>query len=359
MRSNRSARLIMLILATACSRGASAVDLYVAPNGKVEWSGELAEANADRSDGPLPSIEAARDRIRSSRAEGKWLDQPININVRGGTYFLEDTIVFEPRDSGTKDKPVVYAAYRDEKPVLSGGRLISGWREAEVNGRPCWAAEIPEVKQGKWHFRQLFVNGRRCRPPRVPKEGYYQLVRLPDAPEGQKKKPTSDTAFFRPGDLRNWRNLGDIEYVSMEMWDESHLTIREVDETKHRVKFTLESYFLMGQTPQGADICTRFYLKYVFEALDEPGEWYLDRPTGTLYYLPLPGETPDNTQVIAPRLDYLLQMSTSTGGSETVHDIQLQGLTFCHNDWWLPAGERQGGQAARGIPGAIILQNAL
>jgi len=338
---------------------AEAARLYVAPNGRADWSGSLADAKADQSDGPLPSIVAARDLIRAGRARGEWPDEAITVLVRGGTYHLTETIVFEAQDSGSPGKPVTYAAYGDEKPVLSGGRLITGWRAGEVNSKACWVATIPGGKHGRWYFRQLFVNGQRRHRPRVPQEGYYRLAALPNPPSGQKKKPTSDTAYFRPGDLRNWRNLADVEYVSMEVWDESHLFLKEIDEAAHRVRFNLESYFLLGTTKEGQDILTRYYLKNIMEELDDPGEWYLDRATGLLCYMPIPGESPETAEVIAPFLDDLLRIAGDPDRDRPVHDLCLKGLTFSHNDWWLPPGERQGGQAARLIPGAITLQSAV
>ena len=35
----------------------------------------------------------------------------------------------------------------------------------------------------------------------------------------------------------------------------------------------------------------RYYFENVFEAMNEPGEWYLNNETNTLYYVPQPGET--------------------------------------------------------------------
>ena len=34
----------------------------------------------------------------------------------------------------------------------------------------------------------------------------------------------------------------------------------------------------------------RYWVENIVEALDTPGQWYLDRSLGRLYYLPLPGE---------------------------------------------------------------------
>lgn len=386
MHSHRRIAAILLLLTSDCARGALAVELYVAPNGRIEWSGMLAEVNEDHTDGPLPSIEAARDRIRSSRAEGQWVDQAITVNVRGGVYFLESTIVFEPRDAGIKDKPVVYAAYANEKPILSGGRLISGWQAAEVNGRPCWAVEIPEVKDGQWYFRQLFVNGRRCPRPQVPEQGWYQFAGIP--PHSEKylrrenvrdKANQNDRACYRPGHVKKWHNLSDVEFVHLMKWDEAHLFVESLDEAARIIEFTQPSY-LGDDKAITDDKNGRYYMLGVREALNKPGQWYLDRVSGILYYLPLPGETPDNTRVIAPRLNELLcvlgdeprypleeRNKTFWTGPRVIgrdpkpvpiRHLVFKGLAFCHNNWFLPPDKSAGGQAMARLPAALFLLNA-
>ncbi|HCU34937.1 MAG TPA: hypothetical protein DGT21_05600, partial [Armatimonadetes bacterium] len=52
----------------ACSIVTSDVTIYVAPSGNDQWSGAPAEANAAGTDGPLETLEAARDRARQLRA---------------------------------------------------------------------------------------------------------------------------------------------------------------------------------------------------------------------------------------------------------------------------------------------------
>ena len=52
--------------------------------------------------------------------------------LRGGTYYLPQTLAFTPEDSGTKKTPVTYAAFPGEEPVISGGtrlRLTSARRK--------------------------------------------------------------------------------------------------------------------------------------------------------------------------------------------------------------------------------------
>jgi hypothetical protein len=77
----------------------------VATNGRDDWSGTLPEPNETGTDGPFATITRARDALRSLKQEGLFC-QPATVWLRGGTYYQEETIVFEPRDSGTEGAPV-------------------------------------------------------------------------------------------------------------------------------------------------------------------------------------------------------------------------------------------------------------
>ncbi|MGQ9699438.1 MAG: hypothetical protein ACUVRO_15775, partial [Armatimonadota bacterium] len=154
------------------------VTFYVAPNGNDAWSGTRATPNAQGTDGPFATIGRAKDAVRQLRAQGK-LKRPVTVSIRGGTYFLNEPLVFTPADSGTAECPITYAAYRGEKPVISGGWRITRWSQTVVNGKRAWQAELPEVRRGEWRFRQLFVNGKRRLRPRVPASGWYEFAEVP------------------------------------------------------------------------------------------------------------------------------------------------------------------------------------
>ena len=130
-------------------RKAEEVRFYVSVNGNDRWSGTLPAPNRAGTDGPFATLPRARNAVRRlRRSQGGVLKQPVTILVRKGTYFLTEPFVLTAQDSGTPACPVAYAAYRGEKPVISGGRPITDWKTVKVNGKRAWAAEIPEVKDG-------------------------------------------------------------------------------------------------------------------------------------------------------------------------------------------------------------------
>jgi hypothetical protein len=152
------------------AENARPVELYVATNGNDKWSGKLATPIKSRTDGPFATVQRARDQLRTLK-EKNALPGGARVLVRGGVYALKETLQFRPQDSGTAGVPIVYQNYRNEKPVLSGGTRITGWRviNDKVAGRR-WIATLPDVKDGAWNFAQLFVNGERRYRPRLAEE---------------------------------------------------------------------------------------------------------------------------------------------------------------------------------------------
>jgi len=332
-----------------------ALTLYVAPDGRDTWSGRSASPNADRTDGPLATLVGARDAIRRIR-KADDLKQAVLVRVRGGVYGLSEPFVLTPEDSGTSTCPITYAAHPGEEPVLTGGVSVRGWRPTEVNGKKGWAVDLPEVKAGKWYFTQLFVNGQRRPRTRLPKQGLYRFTELPGVKPDTPWSQGQTEAKFAPGQIKAWQNLTDVEVIALHLWTDSRLPIATVDESAGLVRFAKKSVFRLSEDfdPKPG----RYWVENVFEALEDPGQWYLNRKTGTVYYLPMPGEEPDKVDVVAPRLDSLVRLEGKPAEGQRVHDVHFRGLTFRHTEWALPAGEAGSAQAAVTVPGAVLWRAA-
>jgi hypothetical protein len=278
----------------------------------------------------------------------------ITVHLRDGTYFLDEPIVLRPEHSG-----IALVAYRGETPVLSGGRRITGWKEVNVDEKKLWAADIPEVREGRWYFRELWVNGERRPRARHPNRGHFKVEAVPDPTktwsEGQNRFQ------FHAGDLRAWPTITNAEVISMSRWIDSHLPVTSVDETQRLVNFA-------KRTVAEFQVGDAYYLEGAFEALDAPGEWYLDAAGGRLFYWPLPGEKPGKIVAIAPRLVQVLRIEGQPPAGKFVENVTFRGLTFAHTEWNLPGvGEKNpppgwpapltqvGGfaQAAIGVPGSV------
>jgi len=335
--------------AAAQQSGDREITYYVAQAGNDAWSGTLPEPNETGTDGPFACVGRAQQAIRQLRADGK-LSKPVTVRIRG-VHRLSQPIVFTPGDSGTAECPVTYTAYPGETPVLSGGRVITGWRKGDGE---LWTVQLPEVKSGAWYFRQLFIDGRRARRARSPNEGYLHVEALVDPKPNARWNEGVDRFRFKPGDIRPWHDLDNVEVVVFHSWNTSRVRIAEVDEQEHVVRFTGPTIF----RPLAWDPDQRYYVENASELLDSPGEWYLDQTTGTLSYWPLEGEDMSRVEVVAPLLDELVRFEGDADAGKLVEHLHLVGLSLQHADWTLPQTGYGDPQAAVTVPAVVSADGA-
>ena len=298
--------------------GAADITLYVSPDGNDSWAG-------DSLDKPFATIYKARDAIRAIKEKGP-LTSPVTVYIRGGTYELPATLVFTLEDSGTKTCPITYTAYRDEKPVISGGRGIdASWKKHEGEIMVC---TVPEVREGNWRFRQLFLNGERQTRARIPNldESFIKGDKLFQIDQSEEDLGR-DAMKYRPGHFKQYKNLNDVEVVLYRTWNESRLLVSELYEDERVVTFT-------GPIGRRLGSGNRYYIDNALEELDQPGEWYLDRHTGELYYWPVQGAK--LSELRAPVINELVRFEGDVVGKTHVQYINIRGLTFIDADYILP-----------------------
>ncbi|HSW44836.1 MAG TPA: right-handed parallel beta-helix repeat-containing protein [Phycisphaerae bacterium] len=355
-------RLTRMLLATMTlamiASTAGAETLYVSPQGKDAWTGRPEHPSADGTDGPLASLQGARDAIRRIKTQGP-LREPITVQVADGRYTIAEPVVFEPTDSGTKDNPITYAAAPGARPVFSGGKPITGFKPGPDG---VWTAQVPEVKEGKWYFEQLFVNGRRATRARTPNEGYLHMVRPVASgtlPGEDKPRNLEQRAFMaRNGDLEPLSKLtgqtrDDANIVVYHSWEISRHRIASLDAKAGTVVFTGDAHWPLGKW--GAS--QRYHLENYKEALDAPGEWFLDRE-GTLYYRPLPDEDMTRAEVVAPAATDFVRLAGRPEDNGFVEHLAFKGLSFRHGQYLLPAEGYSDPQAAFGIEAAVMADGA-
>lgn len=321
--------------------GAEAKDVvfYVAPGSNGVWFGTSPNLPPGGKEGTAGSLQAVVEAARAAR-RGLGPDAPATIFLRGGTYELTAPLVLRPEDSG-----LTVAAYRQENPIISGGRRITGWRT--VAGKPgWWETEIPSVRDGAWYFQSLFVNGRRAQRARTPHEGFFRI-------DGDSSQDHPARLSFHPGDIKpEWALAGDVEVVALLAWADFRMFLRAVDETNHLATLSTNA------SPSNREKNARYFIENAPDSLGAPGEWHLDRKTGVLTYLARSGEDLAHAEVIAPQLEELAVLQGDLAGKRPVEQVTLRGLTFSYTDWTTPAQGYVDPQAAIGVPGDIRAEGA-
>jgi hypothetical protein len=292
-----AALLLLIILSQA---GAKPMNLYVSPNGNDSWSGRLASPNRTRTDGPFATLERARDAIRALKKQGGLPDGGVIVWLRGGTYTQLTPFELTAEDSGTPQSPITYSAYRNEQVRLVGGKRVTGWKPvtdatvlrklpSEARGK----ALVADLRaQGITDFGQmlrrgfgssaavpagleLFYNGKPMPLARYPNEGWLKISATPAGQQGGR---------FTCEDprLRRWTEAKDVWVHGYWTWDwaDSYERVVSIDAEKGEI-VTAEPHGVYGYTPG-----KRFRVLNLLEELDAPGEWYLDRESGLLYFYP-------------------------------------------------------------------------
>ena len=338
--------VLLLMVVSPAGLSAGALALYVATNGNDGWSGRYEKPVHDGKDGPLATLPAALRAARTTRrVPGEAADR-FTIFLRGGTHVITEPIVLGPEDSGSSPgNPFCIASFAGEKPVISGGRRIVGW--SRVEGKPdLWQVRLQDVAEGKWYFRQLFLNGRRMQRARIPRAGYLQA-------EGEYLTNHPIRFKFRGEDIRREWIDSDVELIALHKWIDVRQFIRAVDFTNRVV--TLSADIAEHVKEPNA----RYYLENSSGPLDSAGEWHLDRRSGILSFHAPPGEDLNREEIMAPFVTTaLLKLEGDFTAKSPVQHVILRGLAFAHTDWTLPENGYMDTQAAVPVGGDVLLEGA-
>jgi hypothetical protein len=259
------------------------------------------------------SLAGARDRVRSVNEN---MRNDIIVYLRGGTYVLSSPLELTGQDSGSAGHNVVYRAYKDEKPVISGGTKVSGW---SLHDR---AKNIYQAYVGKsLQTRQLYVDGVRA-----------IRARSEDYPSGFSKTSTGYTTTNTA--MKNWGNVDDLEFVDNVQWLSYRCGVSSVSGNTITMKEPCWSNTQRNSRPEEMRMGSPTWIENAYELLDAPGEWYLDRSTGFLYYKPRDNENLSTATVTVPTLETLVEGNGTL--DDPVQHIHFYGITFSDATWLGP-----------------------
>ncbi|MCC5932361.1 MAG: right-handed parallel beta-helix repeat-containing protein [Cyclobacteriaceae bacterium] len=266
----------------------------------------------DQNDGsessPLKSLEAAQ---KLARLHSKL--RPVEVVLADGIYYLPETFILRPEDSGTVEAPVVYRAENEGSAVISGGSLLDlNWELAPEVGVGVYKATTPPGLQ----MDQLFINGQRQHMARYPNYN-------PDIPTAP-YQGFSANAFTKERAGR-WADPegGYIHAMHVAHWGGYHYRITGKDKDG-------EVTYVGGwqnNRQMGMHDNIRM-VENIFEELDAPNEWFHNQTTNTLYYMPEAGTDLSDAMIEVVRLRHLVELQGTE--EEPVKFITLEGFTFRH-----------------------------
>ncbi|MFO7937904.1 MAG: LamG-like jellyroll fold domain-containing protein [Kiritimatiellia bacterium] len=302
---------------------ASSVVFYVSPGGSDENPGTFKK--------PFATLERARNEIREIKNSGDGLPQGgVTVYLRGGVYRMQEPLVLTKKDSGRFDAPVIYSAWKDEKPVFDGGFEVKRFRKVRDE---ALLKRLPEAARGRVFYADLKsqgfsdfekqkgygfgINNQRIRSvyeddqfleaARWPNENRISVAEITENKESE--FTVECNRISRWSDAKDMMADGFWRYL----WADEALHVESVDPQKQTIT-------LAAKPARGLKEGCPFYVMNLFEEIDRPGEWYFDRKKGVLYIW-LKKHRWFTDVVISEYKDYFIK-------AEGVQDLVIRGIAF-------------------------------
>ncbi|NJK94762.1 MAG: right-handed parallel beta-helix repeat-containing protein, partial [Bacteroidales bacterium] len=305
---------------------------------------------------PLASLTGARDAVRALKAKN-LAKEPINIIVMDGTYYMSEPLLLNDFDSSDPSLQITFKAEEGAKPVFIGGKEITGWTKVNEH---LWRTNIKEVQLYGWKFEQLYINGKRATRAKSPNKGFYFLKHVRETVMDKGKGRVANLAVQRlglfPEDAKCLNNFtkddfNDAVITLYHKWDNTRKRISNYDKDSTAV-FTTGG----GMKPWNSlDQQTRYTIENYRAALDTAGEWFLES-NGDLFYMPLPGETPETVEAFAPTLGNFIIIEGSE--KKPMENIRFENLSFKVAGYRMPLWGNEAAQAAAPIVAVVMADYA-
>ena len=314
--------------------------------GEIYVSLQGNDKNPGTKEAPFNTLNRA---IKQAR-EWRRLNWPevaggIYIRLEEGVYAQRNSLFLRSEDSGTPDSPTVICAVDGAHPVISGGVAVTGWKRGcdnpaipEELRQKIWSAEVPLIGNRRVETRQMWVNGNKVqRAAQFPDGGLERMIDF--NPEEQ----TITIPVSQSVNPERLQNAGQLEMIVHQRWAIAILRVKSIDAKDgqavvrfHEPESHLEFAHPWPQPVIGGEKGnSSFCLTNALELLDQPGEWFQEYPSGTIYYYPQAGENMETAEVIIPALETLVTIDGTL--SRPVKHIQFNGITFAHTSWMRPS----------------------
>lgn len=316
---------------------AFALELHVSQSGL--------DTNPGTADAPFATLTRARDAIRDARREGRVAGETVTVWLHGGTYAQAEPFALGPDDSGSTDSPVVYRAVEGEVIRVIGGRsLPSGaflpvTEEAVAKGideaarahvlrADLGALGIVDTGEMPSHFEaapaisELYFDGARTVLAQWPNEGWAEIAEIVESGPAPWRNHVSNAlgVFAYSGDRPSrWTTAPAVWLLGYWCfdWAIDSIKVKTIDTEKKCITLAENHVYGIGS---GNSAPRRYKAFNLLEELDQPGEYFIDRENGLLYFWP-PEALKDQPIVLTTLRDPIVTM-------DNVSNVALRGLTF-------------------------------
>ena len=284
----------LLTLVLACATNTKPIELYVSANGASTNDGSKAE--------PFSDIDQAINKAKDLKSNNS--DTAITIHVLPGEYYLTKAIEIPASLSGIAIKG------SNASEVFIKGSVVLNPKWTKFN-ETIYVASVDDALD----FDQLIVNGNAqilARYPNYDESAHYWQGFASDAISKER--------------VGTWKNPKGAIFNALHSgrWGGFHFEITGVNEDGTPV--------LGGghQNNRGSKPHEEYRMvENVFEELDSPGEWFLDKEAHKLYYWPTEDVALNQAKIEVSVLKDLIQVVGTI--ENPVKNVTISGITFEHS----------------------------
>jgi len=276
---------------------------YVSNAGKDSYPGTFAK--------PFATIQRAKAAIKSKKNKGD--KNSFVVFIRGGNYFISSGIAFDSSDGGTKENPITYCAYKNESVHFSGGIFIPVNKAVPITA-PSILKRLDASAQQKVlqvNLKALGITNYGTIYPKGFGRSYtvsamelfcnnnaMKLARWPNdslVPMGKVLDPGSiprNGDFSHRGGVFKYNSDRPLRWSqAKDIWISGFFRYGYADDAVEIAKLdTVAQTFTTAQDTrygfESGKIFQRWYAFNLLEEIDAPGEYYIDRKAGMLYFYP-------------------------------------------------------------------------
>ena len=333
--------LSLPLIALLFSCGNYSNDFYISPNGNDQNPGTKSK--------PFATWERARDEIRELKNQGKLTNKKVTVWLRKGNYSLNNTFELNEKDSGTLENPIIYSAYPGEEVHINGSKNIPSSSFTPVNDPQNLHLLLPEAQKQVYQVNlkklgitdfgthkqyghalpvvpaplELVFNHQIVQLARYPNDGFIQIGKVIDPGSVPRIQDYINIrgGTFEYTDPRHerWVNSEDVwlQGTFKYGYADDKIKIEKIDTLNKQIKLSTPHMYGIGSGEE----FNHYIALNILEELDSPGEWYLDRETGILYFWP-PDEI-NNSQISVSMMEEPL-IALEGASYVTIRDVFIE-----------------------------------
>jgi len=312
--------------------------------------------NDTHADGSLQKPYATLQKAYNIALEYQGNDT-VFINLGPGIFQFEKTFTI----TETPKTPVVINGSKEgifPSTYFSGGIKLGKW---EKTSEGYWKTKVEETEKYGFVFEQLYVNGKRAQRAKTPDKGWFFIKETKEDIHyrGTGRFPEYSTQRFTvdPQDLKTLKGIdyessNDVMAMFFHHWDNTRKYFSEIKPDSGYLFLNGIGLKPWNPITKGS----RYILENYKSAMTVPGEWFLDKTTGDLFYIPREGEDMNSAEVYAPCVSTLLKFEGTK--NSPVKNIIVRNIAFEHSAYVMPKTGNDAEQAAASIPATVHLDFA-